>query len=227
MLPTRLVEEKPVTANKTPASINQQQHSAHKNAQNSFIDNIIEEISKDGNNSPPRFVKEITNNNEKEKSNSLFKLPQSLKNSVLKSEISSPFSPHEIATDQNAFENFDIVIEEIPVPEESELDNLKTQNQVKEVFKSPVSSLTLPAVAIKLAKDIDENHNEFDKIGINNNESPIIDLSNLDIFSDFGLSSSKFLNDEEIPLFDGKKEKRNPASSSSVSDNIIVVVLND
>ena len=165
MLPTRLVEEKPVTANKTPPSINQQQHSAHKNAQNSFIDNIIEEISNDGNNSPPRFVKEITNNNEKEKSNSLFKLPQSLKNSVLKSEISIPFSPHEIATDQNAFENFDIVIEEIPVPEESELDNLKTQNQVKEVFKSPVSSLTLPAVAIKLAKDIDENHNEFDKIG--------------------------------------------------------------
>ena len=72
-----------------------------------------------------------------------------------------------------------------------------------------------------------ENHNEFDKIGINNNESPIIDLSNLDIFSDFGLSSSKFFNDEEIPLFVGKKEKRNPASSSSVSDNIIVVVLND
>ena len=115
--PTKLVEEKPTTSNT-------QGHSSH----NTFIDNIIEEASNDGKNSPPRFVKEIAHSNnpvfdnpknnkaEKIEPNIQFALPQAKRNST---EISSPFSPDEIASDRDPFENFDILIEEITDIEDS------------------------------------------------------------------------------------------------------------
>ena len=131
-------------------------------------------------------------------------------------EISSPFAPDEIASDKDPFENFDILIEEIKESQESDQpkSTLK-QKVVKEVFKSPVSSLTLPAVATKLAKDIDENQKKFKNNDFDDQESPIIDLSSLDIFSDLDISTSKFFDAEDITLFDGKKRKRNPLASSS------------
>ena len=140
-----------------------------------------------------------------------------MRSSTLKNEISSPFSPDEIASDQDPFENFDILIEEIKETRQPE-SKLK-QKDVHEVFKSPVSSLSLPAVAIKLAKDIDENQKELDDNDSINNESPIIDLSNLDIFSDFKVSSSKFFDEENISLFEGNKRKRNPSILTSTSEN--------
>ena len=147
----------------------------------------------------------------------MFDLPQELNNGTLKNEILSPFTADEIASDKDPFENFDILIEEIKEPEPG--SKLK-QKVVHEVFKSPVSSLSLPAVATKLAKDIDENQKELNNNkDFNDYESPIIDLSNLDIFSDFKVSSSKFFDEEEISLFDGNKRKRNPSNLTLSSEN--------
>ena len=220
--PTKLVEEKPATSNS-------QGHLSHNNAHNTFIDNIIEEASNDGKNSPPRFVKEIAHSNnpvfdnpknnkaEKIESNIQFALPQAKRNST---EISSPFSPDEIASDRDPFENFDILIEEITDVEDSNHPKSKLkQKEVQEVFKSPVTSLTLPAVATKLAKDIDENQKKFKNNGLKDHESPIIDLSNLDIFRSFEPSSYKLLDEEEISIIDGNKRKRNPANPLTSSEN--------
>ena len=141
-----------------------------------------------------------------------------MRNSTFKNEILSPFSPDEIASDQDPFENFDILIEEIKDTRQPE-SKLK-QKDVHEVFKSPVSSLSLPAVATKLAKDIDENQQELNNNDSVNQESSIIDLSNLDIFSDFKVSSSKFFDEDDISLFEGNKRKRNPSILTSTSENI-------
>ena len=223
--PTKLVEEKPATSTT-------QGHSSHNNAHNTFIDNIIEEASNDGKNPPPRFIKEIAYSNnpafedtknhrtksnkaEKTESNIQFALHQAKRNST---EISSPFSPDEIASDRDPFENFDILIEEITDIEDSNHPKSKLkQKEVQEVFKSPVSSLTLPAVATKLAKDIDENQKKFKNNGFKDHESPIIDLSNLDIF--FEPSSYKLLDEEEISIVDSNKRKRNPANPLTSSEN--------
>ena len=89
---------------------------------------------------------------------------------------------------------------------------------MQEVFKSPVSSLTLPAVATKLAKDIDENQKKFKNNDLKDFEFPIIDLSNLDIFRSFEPSSYKLLDEEEISLLEGNKRKRNPPNLISSSE---------
>ena len=223
--PRKLVEEKQATSNT-------QGHSSH-NPHNTFIDNIIEEVSNDGKNPPPRFVKEIaypinpvfedtknhrTNNSSKTASNNQFALSQgSTGNST---EISSPFSPDEIASERDPLENFHIFIEEISDIEDSNQPKSKLkQKEVQEVFKSPVSSLTLPAVATKLAKDIDENQKKFKNHDLGDYEFPIIDLSNLDIFRSFEPPSYKLLDEEETSILDGNKRKRNPPNLISSSEN--------
>ena len=90
---------------------------------------------------------------------------------------------------------------------------------MQEVFKSPVSSLTLPAVVTKLAKDIDENQKKFKHNDLKDFEFPIIDLSNLDIFRSFEPSSYKLLDKAEISLLEGNKRKRNPPDLISSSEN--------
>ena len=181
------------------------------------ISNQINPVFKDQQNQKNQNGKKALNGTE---SNILFALPQELRSGTLKNEILSPFTADEIASDKDPFENFDILIEEIKEPNGAiQSESKLKQTVVHEVFKSPVSSLSLPAVATKLAKDIDENQKELNNNKeFNDQESPIIDLSNLDIFSDFKVSSSKFFDEEEISLFDGNKRKRNPSILTSSSE---------
>ena len=148
--------------------------------------------------------------------------------------ITSPFADHEIATDTKTLENIDIIIEEVP-------QKIATKpNDVKDMLKSPVTSLTLPAVATKLAKDIEDSKSNFNKdiedsninkeIEVIKEEAvaPIIDLSSLDLFSDFETPNFELFKREDLSIFPSIKEEKveeeRERDSKSDSKKTIVVV---
>ena len=225
--PTSLVEDKDRPGNTTehPAEASHHHIAHHENHQTSTkanLDNLIStEVTGDENTSL-RFEKEIVT-----ESNNIIQSPvsvdqhhhqhhQSLSaafpqlstSSEIPLETSSSFGKLfdnlEIATDEDPLANIDIIVEEV------DDDKNQKHNEVKEVFKSPVSSLTLPAVATKLAQDLDEDKEDFSKesVDLSDDSVPIIDLSSLDLFS--SNKSVDFFNADEITLFETVKDKRNP-----------------
>ena len=218
--PTKLVEEEHRTETAPPApAVTAVHHSNHAHNSSDFIDSIIKEATNSGNNPPPRFVKEV-----KEE----FSIPEvnirgigdkntSTEASGENTILLGAFDIADIATDKDPFEDFDIVIQEVADPNAE----VPTSKEVQEVFKSPVSSLSLPAVATKLAEDLDKGHEDFSLEKEKEEEgTPVIDLSQLDIFNDF---KDIVFNDEDISLFETNKEKRNPFSTLSLDNNSSVV----
>ena len=137
---------------------------------------------------------------------------------VLASEsLLNVFDDLEIATDP--FENFDIIIEEVT---ESSLKD--TKDEVQDAFKSPVTSLTLPAVATKLVNDIDTNQDDFSSETKQNIKTPVIDLSNIDFFDDLVVTAEELFNEDELALADTRKDKRNP--EVILKNNVLVVCHN-
>ena len=216
--PTKLVEEEHRTESAPPAPVITAEHnSSHALNSSDFIDSIIQEATKSGNNPPPRFIKEV-----KEE----FSIPEvnirghkntSAEASGENTILLGAFDITDIATDKDPFEDFDIVIQEVADPNEE----VPTSKEVQEVFKSPVSSLSLPAVATKLAEDLDKGHQDFSLEKEKEEDgTPVIDLSQLDIFNDF---KDIVFNDEDISLFETNKEKRNPFRTLSLDNNSSVV----
>ena len=218
--PTKLVEEEHRTESAPPAPVITAEHnSSHALNSSDFIDSIIQEATKSGNNPPPRFIKEV-----KEE----FSIPEvnirgsGHKNTSTEASgedtiLLGAFDIADIATDKDPFEDFDIVIQEVADPSAE----VPTSKEVQEVFKSPVSSLSLPAVATKLAEDLDKGHQDFSLEKEDEEEgTPVIDLSQLDIFNDF---KDIVFNDEDISLFETNKEKRNPFRTLSLDNNSSVV----
>ena len=219
MSPTKLVEEEHRTESAPPAPVITAEHnSSHALNSSDFIDSIIQEATKSGNNPPPRFIKEV-----KEE----FSIPEvnirgsGHKNTSTEASgedtiLLGAFDIADIATDKDPFEDFDIVIQEVADPNAE----VPTSKEVQEVFKSPVSSLSLPAVATKLAEDLDKGHQDFSLEKEKEEGTPVIDLSQLDIFNDF---KDIVFNDEDISLFETNKEKRNPFRTLSLDNNSSVV----
>ena len=103
------------------------------------------------------------------------------------------FEDDDIFNELEDFENFEIIIRE--VPEDFE--------EIKEAFKTPISSLTIPAVAEKFMTDLENKEKEFNDEAVKSDdeeEIQVIDLSDLDLFDEFGGFAT-----------DTRKDKRNPA----------------
>ena len=105
------------------------------------------------------------------------------------------FEDDEIFSDLEDFENFEIVIREIP---EKKPENFE---DIKEAFKTtPVSGLTIPAVAEKLMADLEKKEQDFkgeaEKI---EKDAPIIDLSEIELFEEVGSQAGETIKDKRNP----------------------------
>lgn len=113
------------------------------------------------------------------------------------------FENDDIFSEIEDFDKFEIIIREVP-------ENFQG---IKEVLKTPVSSLTVPALAEKFMTDLENKEKDFnDEANIKDKDiedaQDVIDLSKLDIFKDFiePISQSE---SEGLVSVGGKKEKRN------------------
>ena len=113
------------------------------------------------------------------------------------------FENDDIFSEIEDFDKFEIIIREVP-------ENFQG---IKEVLKTPVSSLTVPALAEKFMTDLENKEKDFnDEANIKDKDiedaQDVIDLSKLDIFNDFiePISQSE---SEGLVSVGGKKEKRN------------------
>ena len=98
------------------------------------------------------------------------------------------FEDDEIFSDLEDFENFEIVIREIP-------ENFE---DIKEAFKTtPVSGLTIPALAEKFMADLEKKEKDFkDETEKIEKDVPVIDLSEVDLFEEFGSEATQTIKDK-------------------------------
>ena len=111
------------------------------------------------------------------------------------------FENDDIFSDIEDLDNFEIFIREVP-------ENFEG---IKDVLKTPVSSLTVPALAEKFMTDLENKEKDFNEEANKNdkNKEDVIDLSKLDLFNDFidPISESSGLASVTEKR---KKDKRNP-----------------
>ena len=86
------------------------------------------------------------------------------------------FENDEIFTEIEDLDNFEIIIREVP----------ENFGGIKDALKTPVASLTVPALAEKFMTDLENKEKDFNEEAIKNQEdAQVIDLSKLDLFNDF------------------------------------------
>ena len=98
------------------------------------------------------------------------------------------FEDDEIFSELEDFENFEIVIREIP----------ENFDEIKDAFATtPVAGLTIPALAEKFMADLEKKEKDFkDETDKNEKDVPVIDLSEVDLFEEFGSEATQTIKDK-------------------------------
>ena len=110
------------------------------------------------------------------------------------------FENDDIFSEIEDLDNFEIIIREIP----------ENFDGIKDLFKTPVSSLTVPALAEKFMTDLENKEKDFHEESLKSQEEvEVIDLSKLDLFNDFSEPISQSGGQASVNE-NTQTDKRNP-----------------